>query len=167
MRSLTIFGLLALGLGVSQPTLAQNAVFEFQGETTDRAIDLSTTRNCRTVNAQGVVQCFRHGQQVAGLSRATVATSYYDSRLFRVTVLFASEDHPKVLQTFTETYGVPSLSVEDWKNPTRDLAGENLRNEMATWQFQGGTLRLDTLAVRIGQSAFEFFHSENGPPAEP
>ncbi len=162
MRTLIFLGLTALGLGLSQPVLAQSAIFEFRGETTEQVIDMASKR-CGSPVEDGSITCMDMSGQLAGVSGVSTAVGYYNGRLFSVIGIFEAGEYLTILRAFTQKYGAPVLSSEDWQN----RAGAKFANDVATWRFRGGTLRLKRLGGRVTQGSFEFVHVENGPPASP
>lgn len=162
MRTLAICGAIALGFGASSPAFAQNAVFEFRGENTEQVIDLSAKR-CGSVAEDGSITCSEISGQLAGVTGVSTAVSYYEGRLFSVIGIFDTDEYLTILRAFTQKYGAPTMSSEDWQN----RAGAKFSNDVATWRFRGGTLRLQRLGGRITDGSFEFIHEENSPPSTP
>lgn len=162
MRTLAICGAIALGFGASSPAFAQNAAFEFRGETTEQVIDMSAKR-CGSAAEDGSITCTDISGQLAGVSGVSTAVSYYEGRMFMVIGIFDTGEYLTILRAFTQKYGAPTVSSEDWQN----RAGATFSNDVATWRFSGGTLQLRRLGGRINQGSFEFIHAENSPPLAP
>ncbi|MFZ4165288.1 hypothetical protein [Brevundimonas sp. NPDC058933] len=132
--------------------------FEFRGENTSTVVDTANNPNCMTDD--GIVSCAQVAS-VAGVEGVIYSSAYHEGRLNGLLGQFREEHFLTLLRAFTEKYGEPTMSKEEWRN----RAGASFDNTVATWAFSDGTLTLKQIGSRMGNGSFRFTATVNNPPA--
>lgn len=150
-------------LSMATSALAQARAFEFRGDTTTQAADLTSRSGCSTGLTRGLRQCVESRASLGGADDVFLAVGYNAANLLTtIDASYHASNYPRLLAAFTSKYGAPRITTPTWQN----RAGATFNNNVATWRFRDGTLKLERYGMDLNRGQISFEAPANMPPVE-
>lgn len=145
------------------PPVKPLPVFSFLGDDTETVTHRASLNATKCTEKDGKLDCTDFDDpKIAGQTLKWLSLSYYNGKLYHVFSEFNQGSWSEILTAFTAKYGEPKIGTEKWQAKS----GATFDNEVATWPFKGGTLKLSRLGLDLDSADFEFEALGNAPPAD-
>lgn len=138
------------------------AIFSFLGQDTETISSMSTINGSACKVSGSKKSCVDYNVPViAGRPMRWLSLEFYNEKLYDLDGAFGNAAFDDLMNAFTSKYGEPVLRVEKWQAKS----GAMFDNDVAIWNFKGGTLKLSRIGVDLNSGIFEFYSIQNAPPA--